>query len=129
MRSLASAMLEFRPRSREGGARVARVRRSPRLRPAGRSTRDFGSSRQRRCNPYKYLRNSGEFFSGLPRSEEHTSELQSRPHLVCRLLLEKKKEQHKRMLMPTSRDSDFDTNPPSDRGTQKETFSPLRPAP
>src|SRR3989442_4015057 len=25
------------------------------------------------------------------RSEEHTSELQSRPHLVCRLLLEKKK--------------------------------------
>src|SRR3989442_2482579 len=27
----------------------------------------------------------------LERSEEHTSELQSRPHLVCRLLLEKKK--------------------------------------
>src|SRR3989442_5480502 len=31
------------------------------------------------------------------RSEEHTSELQSRPHLVCRLLLEKKK---KRMNAP-----------------------------
>src|SRR5690554_7548122 len=28
--------------------------------------------------------------SFLLRSEEHTSELQSRPHLVCRLLLEKK---------------------------------------
>src|SRR3989442_10227033 len=28
------------------------------------------------------------------RSEEHTSELQSRPHLVCRLLLEKKKKRH-----------------------------------
>src|SRR2546429_3698428 len=28
---------------------------------------------------------------GEPRSEEHTSELQSRLHLVCRLLLEKKK--------------------------------------
>src|SRR5690554_5807272 len=28
----------------------------------------------------------------LTRSEEHTSELQSRPHLVCRLLLEKKKK-------------------------------------
>src|SRR2546429_3844479 len=28
------------------------------------------------------------------RSEEHTSELQSRLHLVCRLLLEKKKTQH-----------------------------------
>src|SRR3712207_9576721 len=27
----------------------------------------------------------------LPRSEEHTSELQSRQYLVCRLLLEKKK--------------------------------------
>src|SRR2546422_7969717 len=28
------------------------------------------------------------------RSEEHTSELQSRLHLVCRLLLEKKKNEH-----------------------------------
>src|SRR3989442_5785415 len=28
------------------------------------------------------------------RSEEHTSELQSRPHLVCRLLLEKKNSAH-----------------------------------
>src|SRR5436305_3434040 len=32
------------------------------------------------------------------RSEEHTSELQSRPHLVCRLLLEKKKK-HKDNVM------------------------------
>src|SRR5437870_9178527 len=30
--------------------------------------------------------------NGLGRSEEHTSELQSRGHLVCRLLLEKKKK-------------------------------------
>src|SRR5205809_1882350 len=30
----------------------------------------------------------------LMRSEEHTSELQSRLHLVCRLLLEKKKTHH-----------------------------------
>src|SRR5690554_4477184 len=30
--------------------------------------------------------------SSTSRSEEHTSELQSRPHLVCRLLLEKKKK-------------------------------------
>src|SRR5207302_9535350 len=29
-----------------------------------------------------------------PRSEEHTSELQSRENLVCRLLLEKKKKQN-----------------------------------
>src|SRR3989442_3151612 len=34
------------------------------------------------------------------RSEEHTSELQSRPHLVCRLLLEKKKEQVSPLVTP-----------------------------
>src|SRR2546422_6218385 len=34
---------------------------------------------------------------GTLRSEEHTSELQSRLHLVCRLLLEKKKKDHKLM--------------------------------
>src|SRR5438876_6283870 len=33
-----------------------------------------------------------EFHVDWPRSEEHTSELQSPVHLVCRLLLEKKKE-------------------------------------
>src|SRR3712207_8237007 len=32
----------------------------------------------------------------LPRSEEHTSELQSRQYLVCRLLLEKKKKRRTR---------------------------------
>src|SRR5687768_17816152 len=32
----------------------------------------------------------GRFLRALARSEEHTSELQSRLHLVCRLLLEKK---------------------------------------
>src|SRR5687768_17994391 len=35
------------------------------------------------------MRMAGEI--NIPRSEEHTSELQSRLHLVCRLLLEKKK--------------------------------------
>src|SRR3989442_2922892 len=38
------------------------------------------------------------------RSEEHTSELQSRPHLVCRLLLEKNKRPH-RQLINTYRDN------------------------
>src|SRR5215813_14303189 len=33
------------------------------------------------------------------RSEEHTSELLSRPHLVCRLLLEKKKNNIKKSLL------------------------------
>src|SRR5258707_6690546 len=32
--------------------------------------------------------------TSAPRSEEHTSELQSRQYLVCRLLLEKKKQVH-----------------------------------
>src|SRR5436305_9474644 len=35
------------------------------------------------------------------RSEEHTSELQSRPHLVCRLLLEKKKNLRENTLSAT----------------------------
>src|SRR5438105_5533596 len=34
----------------------------------------------------------GPFWEGADRSEEHTSELQSRVDLVCRLLLEKKKK-------------------------------------
>src|SRR2546422_8613176 len=40
------------------------------------------------------IRESGAREQVLARSEEHTSELQSRLHLVCRLLLEKKKKIH-----------------------------------
>src|SRR2546427_13261891 len=36
----------------------------------------------------------------LPRSEEHTSELQSQSNLVCRLLLEKKKKQPFNLELP-----------------------------
>src|SRR5436305_1099751 len=57
----------------------------------------------------------GASSNGPARSEEHTSELQSRPHLVCRLLLEKKKTkrshnpianamQHRATLTDTYRD-------------------------
>src|SRR5436305_3975853 len=67
--------------------------------------------------PYTTLFRSKPFFflidlatgGGWPvdlsrRSEEHTSELQSRPHLVCRLLLEKKKKTHKdHIFMPARR--------------------------
>src|SRR5690554_7487284 len=42
-----------------------------------------------------FARESGKPFLEFQRSEEHTSELQSRPHLVCRLLLEKKNKQYK----------------------------------
>src|SRR5436305_11703599 len=48
-----------------------------------RRCRSFAGS-QKHCRPPENDRQ---------RSEEHTSELQSRPHLVCRLLLEKKKKQ------------------------------------
>src|SRR2546422_7613888 len=49
-------------------------------------------------NPYGQIRVIGWDVDSLAvagrlRSEEHTSELQSRLHLVCRLLLEKKKKQ------------------------------------
>src|SRR2546422_7256644 len=37
------------------------------------------------------------------RSEEHTSELQSRLHLVCRLLLEKKKKKYSSVVMDRTR--------------------------
>src|SRR5690625_5922464 len=50
--------------------------------PAKRSSRPGSSGRQG---------SSRGFFE--QRSEEHTSELQSRGHLVCRLLLEKKKKE------------------------------------
>src|SRR2546429_4343173 len=42
------------------------------------------------------------------RSEEHTSELQSRLHLVCRLLLEKKKNKTK--IPPTSKTTSIHTS-------------------
>src|SRR2546428_1191091 len=40
-------------------------------------------------------------FDGFLRSEEHTSELQSRSDIVCRLLLEKKKKKESRTLCRT----------------------------
>src|SRR3989442_9882956 len=46
------------------------------------------------------------------RSEEHTSELQSRPHLVCRLLLEKKKKRNTGTISSTD-DEVSSTNRPN----------------
>src|SRR6185312_13199722 len=43
------------------------------------------------CGRGAVTRNNGSFAKQTLRSEEHTSELQSRSELVCRLLLEKKK--------------------------------------
>src|SRR5215813_4732691 len=57
-----------------------------------------GVSSSRADLPTKWLRGSPIHFSSA-RSEEHTSELQSRPHLVCRLLLEKKKKKKNNIII------------------------------
>src|SRR5438309_9226990 len=44
----------------------------------------------------------GDCCWAMARSEEHTSELQSQFHLVCRLLLEKKKKEHNRVKHPVN---------------------------
>src|SRR3712207_8344328 len=59
--------------------------------PAGVSLRDLGWHRLKDIAAPERL--AQLVIEGVPaRSEEHTSELQSRQYLVCRLLLEKKKK-------------------------------------
>src|SRR5262245_65149339 len=68
------------------------------LRPRPRSTlfpyttlfRSLGKQRSVRCSGPSWA--AVRSYRSRPRSEEHTSELQSLRHLVCRLLLEKKKK-------------------------------------
>src|SRR5438045_8840256 len=62
--------------------------------PTRRSS-DLGSARCARSTP-GYRRPPLRGYKDPARSEEHTSELQSLRHLVCRLLLEKKKQQSMR---------------------------------
>src|SRR5260221_4051805 len=79
---------------------------------------DVGIARYLRCRSLhtsSFLLDHGDSHSELlgrpsssnhrphPRSEEHTSELQSHSDLVCRLLLEKKKKNHR---SPSSRETD-----------------------
>src|SRR5256884_1594892 len=58
--------------------------------------RDFAGlwRKSSRLDHETWAREHGFRLQHLFRSEEHTSELQSRLHLVCRLLLEKKKKKH-----------------------------------
>src|SRR3712207_7420886 len=56
---------------------------------SGMAAQRFGHARSSRCR--EWPRKHGLLPIFLLRSEEHTSELQSRQYLVCRLLLEKKK--------------------------------------
>src|SRR5207253_6126093 len=65
--------------------------RSGTLKNAPRRTAFCVSSRNHRSTKFSQLELVGIKCS-TKRSEEHTSELQSRGHLVCRLLLEKKKK-------------------------------------
>src|SRR5690625_5379384 len=53
------------------------------------------------------------------RSEEHTSELQSRGHLVCRLLLEKKSRQRSRGGRPRLPDHETVKHPSHGRGKRQ----------
>src|SRR2546425_2514980 len=82
-----STLFPYTTLFRSAGARTSRRRRGADDRPAagsfvlsadGRANRTFESDPARRR-------------ASRPRSEEHTSELQSLAYLVCRLLLEKKK--------------------------------------
>src|SRR3712207_9313440 len=65
--------------------------RDARLRRAGR--RRVGRARTRAAGALGAVPGAGARVTFADRSEEHTSELQSRQYLVCRLLLEKKKRQ------------------------------------
>src|SRR5690554_7249719 len=62
------------------------------------SLNDLKNTCNLKCDPEKALELRASYQGIVPgyhmnkRSEEHTSELQSRPHLVCRLLIEKKKK-------------------------------------
>src|SRR3712207_8929389 len=76
----------FRSRTLALGSADEILRSAPRLSRAGKG-RSGASLR-------KSMLFSGSGITLTQRSEEHTSELQSRQYLVCRLLLEKKKNTH-----------------------------------
>src|SRR4051794_41624909 len=57
------------------------------------------------------------------RSEEHTSELQSPVHLVCRLLLEKKKKKYNSIHLPTTSKSTPTPPPHARRCSHKQRSS------
>src|SRR2546422_4495599 len=73
------------------------IRRPPRstLFPYTTLFRSLAGARQQR-QPVRPRPPDERGAGGVARSEEHTSELQSRLHLVCRLLLEKKKKKKNR---------------------------------
>src|SRR3712207_8866343 len=79
-------------RSALGAGRVLGLTIATRLRGVLRDFVDGGGLVIGICNGFQALVRAGLLPGALGRSEEHTSELQSRQYLVCRLLLEKKKQ-------------------------------------
>src|SRR5690349_22604300 len=80
----------FRSLPRGGRGALRGDRADPRRAPARPRQRRRAAQRIRRTDARRRLRQGDGAVSN--RSEEHTSELQSRRDLVCRLLLEKKKK-------------------------------------
>src|SRR5690606_39748849 len=70
-----------------GAARIGVSDARALLTPAQEAQRDLAAQEAREAEERAAMR-------AEPRSEEHTSELQSRENLVCRLLLEKKKKRN-----------------------------------
>src|SRR3989449_1120217 len=78
--------------------------------------------RVKRLEESRYITGYGARLDRKKRSEEHTSELQSRLHLVCRLLLEKKKKKREKNSYNKSKENTIATTLPtalSDRRDRK----------
>src|SRR5438093_5711374 len=73
-------------------------------------------------NPLVDPRAGAPVASGAMRSEEHTSELQSLTNLVCRLLLEKKKNWIRHLAEPHSKKSPSQSRQP---GNGSDSYSAL----
>src|SRR3989440_9518448 len=92
-------------RSQGAGDRQELLRQgAPQGREPGRGRGDRGRDPGRRARGRGEGRAAARRDAAVARSEEHTSELQSRSDLVCRLLLEKKKKSIKSLLGETKHD-------------------------
>src|SRR3712207_8853315 len=74
-----------------GRTGAARARRQPFFGAAPKTTQTFCPPKPKELDSTRSTLASRATLGTTSRSEEHTSELQSRQYLVCRLLLEKKK--------------------------------------
>src|SRR2546422_5964655 len=93
-----SPIRSFRRPSRSSGARSRKCgRAAPRWNRKARAGNDRRTRIGTRMSDKGMFGNLGNLMKQAQamRSEEHTSELQSRLHLVCRLLLEKKKREYR----------------------------------